>query len=92
MIGAAGGVGSILIQIAKAITGATIIATASRESSQAWVKKLGADYVIDHSKPLQPQIEALGYRSGNAYCQPERYRNLTLKVIPSCWHHSARSP
>jgi len=60
VIGAAGGVGSILIQIAKAITGATIIATASRPSSQAWVKKLGADYVIDHSKPLQPQIEALG--------------------------------
>lgn len=59
VIGAAGGVGSILIQIAKAITGATIIATASRESSQAWVKKLGADYVINHTKPLQPQIEAL---------------------------------
>jgi len=60
VIGAAGGVGSILIQIAKAITGATLIATASRESSQAWVKKLGADHVVDHTQPLQPQIEALG--------------------------------
>lgn len=60
VVGAAGGVGSILIQIAKAITGATIIATASRESSQAWVKKLGAHHVVDHTKPLQPQIEALG--------------------------------
>ena len=60
VIGAAGGVGSILIQIAKAITGATIIATASRESSQAWLKKVGADHVVDHTKPLQPQIEALG--------------------------------
>ncbi|MBL4631105.1 MAG: zinc-binding alcohol dehydrogenase family protein [Paraglaciecola sp.] len=59
VVGAAGGVGSILIQLAKAITGATIIATASRESSQAWVKKLGADYVIDHSQPLQAQINAL---------------------------------
>ena len=59
VIGAAGGVGSILLQLAKAITGATIIATASRESSQAWVKKLGADHVIDHTKPLQPQIESL---------------------------------
>lgn len=57
--GAAGGVGSILIQLAKAITGATIIATASRESSQAWVKKLGADHVINHTKPLQPQIDEL---------------------------------
>jgi zinc-binding alcohol dehydrogenase family protein len=60
VIGAAGGVGSILIQIAKAITGATVIATASRESSKAWVKKLGADHVIDHTQPLLPQIEALG--------------------------------
>ena len=60
VVGAAGGVGSILIQIAKAITGATIIATASRESSQAWVNKLGADHVVDHTRPLQPQIEALG--------------------------------
>jgi len=60
VVGAAGGVGSILIQLAKAITGATIIATASRESSQAWVKKLGADHVADHSKALQAQIEAFG--------------------------------
>jgi zinc-binding alcohol dehydrogenase family protein len=60
VVGAAGGVGSIFLQIAKAITGATIIATASRESSQAWVKKLGADHVVDHTKPLPPQIEALG--------------------------------
>lgn len=60
VIGAAGGVGSILLQLAKAITGATIIATASRESSQAWVKKLGAHHVVDHTEPLQPQIEALG--------------------------------
>jgi len=60
VVGAAGGVGSILIQIAKAITGATIIATASRKSSSEWVKKLGADHVVDHTKLLQPQIEALG--------------------------------
>ncbi|PVZ63444.1 zinc-binding alcohol dehydrogenase family protein [Pelagibaculum spongiae] len=59
VIGAAGGVGSILIQLAKAISGATIIGTASRESSQQWVKQLGADHVIDHSQPLQSQIEAL---------------------------------
>ncbi len=60
VVGAAGGVGSIFIQLAKALTGATIIATASRESSQAWVKKLGADAVVNHTKPLNPQIEALG--------------------------------
>jgi len=59
IIGAAGGVGSILVQLASALTGATVIATASRESSVKWVKKLGADYVIDHSKPLVEQIEQL---------------------------------
>ena len=64
VVGAAGGVGSILVQLAKTITGATIIATASRESTKAWVTKLGADYVIDHSKPLQPQIDALTKNEG----------------------------
>ncbi|MGI2175402.1 zinc-binding alcohol dehydrogenase family protein [Shewanella ulleungensis] len=59
VVGAAGGVGSIFVQIAKAITGATVIATASRASSSDWVKKLGADYVVDHTKPLTAQIEAL---------------------------------
>lgn len=59
VVGAAGGVGSILIQLAKVITGATIIATASRPSSNEWVTELGADHVVDHSQPLTPQIEAL---------------------------------
>lgn len=59
VVGASGGVGSILIQLAKALTNATVIATASRESSQEWVKDLGADYVVDHSQPLTAQIEAL---------------------------------
>ncbi|WP_286262144.1 zinc-binding alcohol dehydrogenase family protein [Thalassotalea atypica] len=57
--GAAGGVGSILVQLAKTLTGATVIGTASRESSSEWVKSLGADYVIDHTKPLATQIENL---------------------------------
>lgn len=60
IIGGAGGVGSIAIQIARALTDLTVIATASRPETQAWVKELGAHYVIDHSKPLAPQIEALG--------------------------------
>ncbi|SFD25913.1 zinc-binding alcohol dehydrogenase family protein [Pseudoalteromonas denitrificans] len=59
IVGAAGGVGSILVQLANVLTGATVIATASRENSAKWVKTLGADYVIDHSKPLQNQIEQL---------------------------------
>lgn len=59
VVGAAGGVGSILVQLASVLTGATVIGTASRESSSSWVKKLGADYVIDHSKPLMDQIAQL---------------------------------
>jgi zinc-binding alcohol dehydrogenase family protein len=59
IVGAAGGVGSILVQLASVLTGATVIATASRDSSAEWVKKLGADHVVDHSKPLVAQIEQL---------------------------------
>ena len=59
IVGAAGGVGSIMLQLVKAITGATVIATASRESSISWVKELGADYVVDHTKPMAEQIKAL---------------------------------
>ncbi len=60
IVGAAGGVGSILVQLASKLTGATVIATASRESSATWVKSLGADHVVDHAKPLASQIEQLG--------------------------------
>lgn len=59
VVGAAGGVGSIMLQLLKTLTGATVIATASRESSKQWVKSLGADYVVDHSQPLAEQITAL---------------------------------
>lgn len=51
VLGAAGGVGSILIQLAKALTGVTVIATASRPESRAWVERLGADVVVDHTDP-----------------------------------------
>ena len=64
VVGAAGGVGSILLQLANALTGATIIATASCDSSQAWVKKLGADHVIDHTQALPPQLAALTQDKG----------------------------
>lgn len=62
VIGAAGGVGSILIQLAKQRTSLNVIGTASRQSSQEWVKSLGADLVIDHSKDFGPQLEAAGIK------------------------------
>ncbi|MBD9414153.1 zinc-binding alcohol dehydrogenase family protein [Pseudomonas sp. PDM16] len=60
VIGAAGGVGSILVQLARQLTGLTVIGTASRAETQDWVRELGAHHVIDHSQPLQPQLKALG--------------------------------
>lgn len=60
VIGGAGGVGSITIQLLKQLTNLTIIATASRAETKEWVKQLGADYVLDHREPLAPQIKHLG--------------------------------
>lgn len=61
IIGGAGGVGSIGIQLAK-IAGLNVIATASRPESSKWVTDLGADHVINHYEPLRPQIESLGMK------------------------------
>ncbi len=60
IIGGAGGVGSILIQLAKKLTNLTVIATASRKETIDWVNKMGADYVINHREPIDEQIETLG--------------------------------
>ncbi|MEP1931456.1 MAG: zinc-binding alcohol dehydrogenase family protein [Roseibium sp.] len=59
IIGAGGGVGSIGIQLAKA-AGLTVIATASRPETTAWVKDLGADHVVNHREPMAQQVRALG--------------------------------
>lgn len=60
VIGGAGGVGSITIQLLRALTDLTVIATASRPETQAWVRECGAHHVINHRQPLVPQLEALG--------------------------------
>ena len=60
VIGGAGGVGSILIQLAKKLTGLAVIATASRPETTDWVKKMGADHVINHRKSLVDQVKAIG--------------------------------
>ncbi|MGF1524925.1 MAG: zinc-binding alcohol dehydrogenase family protein [Leptolyngbyaceae cyanobacterium] len=59
VIGGAGGVGSILIQLAKKLTGLTVIATASRDNTRTWVEKMGADQVINHRNPLDEEMKAL---------------------------------
>ncbi len=60
IIGGAGGVGSIAIQLVRALTDLTVIATASRPETQDWVKTLGAHHVLDHGKPLAGQVATLG--------------------------------
>lgn len=60
VVGGAGGVGSMLIQLAKELTGLTVIATASRDETRAWVRKMGADHVINHRESLQDQLKELG--------------------------------
>lgn len=63
VVGAAGGVGSILVQLARRLTGLTVIGTASRPETQAWVRELGAHHVIDHSQPLAAELKRIGLDS-----------------------------
>ncbi|WP_313606736.1 zinc-binding alcohol dehydrogenase family protein [Rhizobium sp.] len=60
IIGAAGGVGSMAIQLLRARTDMIVIATASRPETKSWCEELGANHVIDHRKSLSDQVEALG--------------------------------
>ncbi|MBB1633389.1 zinc-binding alcohol dehydrogenase family protein [Cupriavidus sp. UME77] len=61
VIGGAGGVGSIGIQLAKTLAGLTVIATASRPESAAWCRELGADHTIDHRGDMPAQLRQLGF-------------------------------
>ncbi len=60
IIGGAGGVGSIAVQLAKKKAGLDVIATASREASAAWCRKLGADEIINHHEPFTEEFKRIG--------------------------------
>ena len=60
IVGGAGGVGSVAIQLARALTDLTVIATASRPETAQWCRDLGAHHVVDHSRPLAAEVAALG--------------------------------
>ena len=60
VLNGAGGVGSILIQLARRLTGLTVIATASRPETRAWVERQGAHHVIDHHQPLDAELARIG--------------------------------
>ena len=58
VIGAAGGVGSIMVQLLKQLTKLTIIGTASREVTVNWLKEMGVDHVINHRNKLSEELAA----------------------------------
>ncbi len=60
IVGGAGGVGSIAVQLLRRLTDVTVIATASRPETRQWALELGAHHVVDHSKPLAKEVAALG--------------------------------
>ena len=60
IVGGAGGVGSIAIQLARQLTDLAVVATASRPETTQWAKDMGAHHIVDHKKPLAPQVAALG--------------------------------
>lgn len=60
VVGAAGGVGSILVQLARQLTGLTVVGTASRSETRDWVQQLGAHAVIDHREPLAAAYRKTG--------------------------------
>ena len=84
--GGAGGVGSILIQLARRLTGLTVVATATRPESQQWCLALGAHVVIDHGKPMKEQIDALKLPPvalvASLTCTDQHYKAIAELMAP----------
>jgi NADPH2:quinone reductase len=75
IMGAAGGVGSIMIQLAKQLTGLRVLATASRAESHDWVSGLGADAVVDHHD-LVDSVRAHGVEEVDYIFSPHSQGNI----------------
>lgn len=83
IIGGAGGVGSVAIQLAH-WAGLTVYATASRPETEEWCKKLGADFILNHRQNLFDELKAAGAQSVDAiFCttQMERHWNAMADCI-----------
>ncbi|MEC0265414.1 zinc-binding alcohol dehydrogenase family protein [Paenibacillus anseongense] len=85
ILGAAGGVGSIATQLAK-LAGLTVIGTASRPESEQWVKKMGADHIINHYDAFVPQLNTLGLTDVDyIFClnsTAEHWQNMADAIAP----------
>jgi zinc-binding alcohol dehydrogenase family protein len=89
VINGAGGVGSILIQLARRLTNLTVIATASRPETIEWVTKMGAHHVIDHHKAIDEELARIGipevdYVAG--LTASDRYLPLFPKIVAAQGH------
>lgn len=86
IVGGAGGVGSILIQLARRLTGLNVIATASRSETAQWCKELGAHHVIDHSKAFTAEFKRIGVSSAEYIASltgtAQHYPNLIEVLTP----------
>jgi NADPH2:quinone reductase len=81
IVGGAGGVGSIAIQIARAMTDLTVIATASRPETADWCRALGAHHVIDHREPLDDAVAALALDAPPAFVFSTTHTDAHLSAI-----------
>jgi len=86
IVGAAGGVGSIMTQLARKLTKMTVIGTASRPESQQWVSDRGAHHVIDHSKPFTDELARIGIKHvthvASLNSTEQHYQQLIDVLIP----------
>jgi zinc-binding alcohol dehydrogenase family protein len=60
VVGAAGGVGSMLVQLARVLTALTVIGTGARPESAEWARKMGAQHIIDHKKAFKDELASIG--------------------------------
>lgn len=91
IIGGAGGVGSIGIQLLKSLTKAKVFATASREESKAWCLEAGADQVLDHSKDLKEEMKKAdveGFDFIFSTNQSDKYFGILLDLLKPFGHYS----
>ena len=83
VVGGAGGVGSMLIQLARQLTQLRVLATASRTETRQWCLDLGAHAVIDHSKPLAADLLAGGFGQVDMVAALTHTQHHYLDIIES---------
>jgi len=89
ILAGAGGVGSVAIQLAKQLGKLTVIATASREDSQNWCKKMGADFVINHRNDIKEELKNIGHPEVDIildFVDIDSYFDLAVEIIKPQGH------